>query len=92
MRKILILATVAALAACTSEEEPIANKFEREAAEIENKAAAFENQVENEVSAAEARLDREADELLNTMSSGNAAAEANAADANAADAAENQSR
>ena len=64
----LFLATpLLLLAGCSAEEEPVANKFERQAAEIENKAAAFEAQVENEVSAAEARLENEADELLNSL-------------------------
>lgn len=81
MRKMMLaLAAAAALAGCTSEEEPVANKFEREAAEIENKAEAYENQVENDVSAAENRLDNEADELLNTARAGNQAVEENEAD------------
>lgn len=64
MRTLLPL-LFALLAACTTEEEPVANRFERTEAAIENKAHALEAQVENEVSAVEARLDKEASALLN---------------------------
>jgi hypothetical protein len=80
---ILILPAAAAvlLSACSREEEPVANRFERQAAEIQDKARAFEAQVENEVSAAEARLENEVDTLMNSLDQGNAGeadAEANA--------------
>ena len=66
---VLILPACAALllAGCSQEEEPVANRFERQAAEIQNKARAFEAQVENEVSAAEARLENEIDTLQNSL-------------------------
>jgi hypothetical protein len=80
MRLLLpILTATLLLAACSGEEEPVANQFERQAAEIENKAKAFEAQVENEVSAAEARLENQADTLINSFDTVDEAAEANAA-------------
>ena len=54
MRSVLLgLAAAAAvlLPACSREEEPVANRFERQKAAIENKASALEAQVENEVGA-----------------------------------------
>lgn len=60
------------LSACASEEEPVANKWERQAAEIENKAAAIEAEVDNEVRALEARLDNEVDALLHNGAAANA--------------------
>lgn len=74
----LVPLLVALLAACAQEEEPVANRFERTQAEIENKARAYEATVENEVSAIEARLDNEADAFLNATVASNAAAPANA--------------
>ncbi|HEX8639683.1 MAG TPA: hypothetical protein VF704_00860 [Allosphingosinicella sp.] len=53
------------LAGCGREEEPVANRFERAKAEIENKARELENTVENEVSAVENSLDHEASAFLN---------------------------
>lgn len=83
MRDIALFLPAAALlslAACSSEEEPVANRFERQAAEIRNKAQALEAEVEKEVSAAEARLDNQIDTLMNSR---DAAEEAdNAQDAN----------
>ena len=69
------------VAACSREEEPVANRFERQKAEIENKANALESQVESEVSAAEARLQNEVavkqqNQVTNTADA-NAAAPAN---------------
>jgi len=52
------------LAGCSREEEPVANQFERQKAEIEAKAQALESQVENEVSAVEAQLQNEVDGLM----------------------------
>lgn len=79
------LALVASLAACGREEEPVADKYERARAEIENKAAAYEAQVANEVGALEAQLDNQADLILNAAAGADAAANAaaNAAEANA---------
>ena len=77
----LLVAPLAFLAACSREEEPVANRFERTEAAIENKAHALEAQVENEVGAYEARLDNEADAFLNRIAvndlSANEAAPAN---------------
>ena len=70
MRQIvLILPATAALLlpACNREEEPVANRFERQAAEIQNKARALEAQVENEVGGVEASLENEIDTLQNKM-------------------------
>ena len=68
--------TLAALfvAACAEEEEPVANRFERTEAEIRDKARTYEGQVENEIAAAEARLDNEADAFLNAAAAANAQA------------------
>ena len=78
----LLLAAFAALLlpGCTPEEEPVANRFERQTAEIESKANALEAQVENEVGAVEARLQNEIDLLQNqpAAAEGNGAAEGNA--------------
>ena len=65
MRSSLLLAVPALLVAgCSREEEPVANQFERQKAEIEAKAQALESQVENEVSAVEAQLQNEVDVLM----------------------------
>ena len=66
-RSILVLAAALVLTlptACSSEEEPVANRYARQKAEIENKARALEAQVDNEVAATEARLQTEADTVL----------------------------
>ena len=76
-----LLATLALLPACSDEPEPVANRFERQKAEIENKARELENQVENEVSALEAKLDDEVDILLNRGDGNGAANEASPANA-----------
>ena len=75
---LLAAMTALLLAACTQEEEPVANKFERQSAEIENKARALEAQVENDVGAVEARLQNEVDALARNDAA--APAETNAAD------------
>ena len=65
MRAFLPLAgLLIALSACSREEEPVANQFERQKAEIEAKAQALESQVENEVKAVEAQLQNEVDVLM----------------------------
>ena len=67
MRSVILGLAVAAailLPACSREEEPVANRFERQKAAIENKASALEAQVENEVGAIESQLEKEADALL----------------------------
>lgn len=79
VRSFMLLAGVTALlAACAQEDEPVADKFERQKAEIENKARAYEAQAENEVRAVEAELDNQVDALLRNQL-GNAS-EANAAE------------
>lgn len=82
----LVVAVTALLPACSREEEPVANRFERQKAAIENKADALEAQVENEVSAVENQLQKEADALLLNQASSNEAA------GNEAEAAGNSSR
>ena len=67
MRPILAAAIALVLIGCGREEEPVADRFDRQKAEIENKARVLEALVENEVSAAEARLGNEADELRNSF-------------------------
>ena len=59
-----LIATILLLAACRQEEEPVANRYDRQKAEIENTAHTLESQVENEVGAAEARLQNEVDVLI----------------------------
>ena len=78
----LLLAAVAALLlpGCTAEEEPVANRFERQKAEIEEKARALEMQVDNEVGATEARLQNEVDLLLRNEAAPPAGANAAEAD------------
>ena len=74
MRSVLLGLTIAAamlLPACSREEEPVANRFERQKAAIENKADALEAQVENEVGAVENQLQKEADALLLNQAAGN---------------------
>lgn len=74
MRLFLVgLAAFAAvlLPACSREEEPVANRFERQKAAIENKADALEAQVENEVGAVENQLQKEADALLLNQAASN---------------------
>ena len=78
---LIAAAATAALCACSrEEEEPIADQYDRQKAEIENQAINYELQVANDVAAAEARLESEADLILNR-------ANVNAAEANAAEAA-----
>ena len=71
-----LLALLASLAACGREEEPVADKYERARAEIENKAKAYEAQADNEVAAAVAALENEADVFLNAAAGNEAAAPA----------------
>ena len=79
VRSFMLLAgVIGLLAACAQEAEPVADKFERQKAEIENKARAYEAQAENEVRAVEAELDNQVDALLRNQL-GNAS-EANAAE------------
>ena len=83
MRPIILslLTALVPLSACSDEPEPVANRFERQKAEIENKARELENQVESEVSAFESRLENEADVLLN-RAGGNELSENETAPAN----------
>ena len=77
MRSVLLglaVAAVTLLPACSREEEPVANRFERQKAAIENKASALEAQVENEVGAIENQLEKEADALLLNQEGSNEAA------------------
>ena len=76
-----LLALVFFTAACAQEEEPVANRFERARAEIENKAAAYEAQADNEVAAAVAALENEAEVFLNAAAAANHSAEATPAEA-----------
>ena len=76
-----ILAVTLTLPACNRQEEPVANKYERQKTEIEEKAHALETQVENDVSATEARLQNEVDTLTqNQAASAEATNSSNQAD------------
>ncbi|MGQ0558110.1 MAG: hypothetical protein ACT4OE_00745 [Sphingosinicella sp.] len=73
MRLTLCLAAALAIgaAACTREEqESVAEKFDRQAEELQQKAKAIEASVENEVSALEDRLENEADILVRNVIAG----------------------
>lgn len=83
MRRLLVPLALAALAACTSEPEPVANRFERTHDEIENKAKALEAAVENQVGAIEADTQREIDALAD-QANATAPVEAAPAEANSA--------
>lgn len=76
MRLPVTALALAALAACNTEPEPVANRFDRTHAEIENKARALEAAVENQVRAIETDTQREIDALANQA---NAAAPAGVA-------------
>lgn len=82
MRRISLFAALALLAACASEPEPVANRFERTHAEIENKAKALEADVENQVRAVEAEMQQEVDALANQANLTAPAAEANSVETN----------
>jgi len=69
----LIAGAAVLLPACSREEEPVANRFERQKVAIENKADALEAQVENEVSTVENQLQKEADALLLNQAGSNEA-------------------
>ena len=64
------------LAACAAEEEPVANRFDRTNAELENKARVLEAEVANQVSAVDAQMQNEIDAFANAAAL-NATAEAN---------------
>ena len=81
---ILLTASLLALAACSSEPEPVANRFERTESEIENKANALAAQVENQVSGIEAGVQQEIDALANQANLAAPATEGNAVEANTA--------
>ena len=67
----LLIPTLAALAGCSGEPENIQAKADNLARTLENKADALEAEAANDVGAATAPLDREAEALLNRA--GNAA-------------------
>ena len=76
MRTLLLTLSAALLAACTAEEEPVANRFDRTNAELETKARALEAEVSNQVSAVDAQMQNEIDAFANAAAL-NATAEAN---------------
>jgi hypothetical protein len=65
MKRLACLAAFVALAACAREEEPVANRYDRTSAEIENKARALEADVENQVRGVEADVQNQIDALAN---------------------------
>ncbi len=75
MRTATLILSAALLAACTPEEEPVANRFDRTNAELENKARELENEVDAEVSAVESQMQNEIDAFANATA--NAAIEIN---------------
>jgi PBP1b-binding outer membrane lipoprotein LpoB len=75
MRRAIFLISALLLAACTAEEEPVANRFDRTNAELENKARELENEVDAEVSAVESQMQNEIDAFANATA--NAAIEIN---------------
>lgn len=86
MRRLILLAALASLAACAREPEPVANRFEATSAEIENRARALEAEVDNQVRTVEGDMQREIDALANQANLAAPAADANAAaDTNLAD-------
>ncbi len=75
MTRFACLAALLALAACSAQEESVANRYGRTSAEIENKARALEADVENQVRGVEADVQNQIDALANRQA--NAPAEAN---------------
>lgn len=74
MRTTLTAIGAAALVAgCGPAEEPVANRYARQKALIENKAEAIETQVEKDVSAAEARLENASVNEIEGVEADNAA-------------------
>ena len=66
--RIALFAALALLTACTREEqETVAEKFDRQTEEIQQKAREIERDVENEVSAIEDSLENRADEVLRNL-------------------------
>ncbi len=78
MKTRLLLAALLSLAACAAEEEPVANRFARTNAEIENKARALEAEVENQVRSLESGMQNQIDALAN-QSNASAPTETNGA-------------
>ena len=81
MKRALPLFALLALAACTRQEESVANRFDRTNAEIENKARELEMDVENDVRGVEADMQNQIDAIANQQnaappSEGNTAAAA----------------
>ena len=63
----LFIVAPLALLACATEEETVANRFDRTNAEIENKARELESEVENQVRAIEAEKQNEIDAIANAQ-------------------------
>jgi DNA repair ATPase RecN len=59
----LALLSLFVLSACARQEEPVANRFDRTTAEIENKARELEAETENQVRAVEADIQNQIDAL-----------------------------
>jgi F0F1-type ATP synthase membrane subunit b/b' len=87
MVRLVPLAVLLALAACARQEEPVANRFDRTTAEIENKARELEAETENQVRAVEADIQNQIDALAANQANLAMPAETNAAAAPAANAA-----
>lgn len=79
MRPLLLAPLILILAACEGEPENIQAKADSQSRALEERYKQIEAEAENDVAAQVARLDNEAEALLNQIAG-------NAADANAADA------
>jgi len=79
MIRLFCLAAPLALAACSAREEPVANRFDRTTAEIENKARELNFVVENEVRAIERDVQNQIDALAANQAEAAMPAEVNAA-------------
>lgn len=77
MARRFALAALLALAACSQPEEPVANRFDRTTAEIENMARQLDAETENQVRAVEADVQNQIDAIA-----GNQANEAMPAETN----------
>jgi len=67
MIRLAALTAFLALSACTSPEEPVANRYDRTAAEIENLARQLDAETENQVRGVEADVQNQTDAIANSQ-------------------------
>lgn len=84
MIRTVSIAALLVLAACARQEEPVANRFDRTTAEIENKARELEAETENQVRAIEAEREAEGNAFIANQLNLAMPVEANQATANRA--------